>query len=125
MVIDDESDILSITKSILETCPFPCIVEGYSNPQTALASLAKSPAEYSLVLTDIRMPVLNGFLLAIELKKIRQDVPIIFMTAFDIDQRMPGYPPALKKESIVQKPNDILRLCGTVEQEILLATTGK
>lgn len=71
------------------------------------------------------MPVLNGFLLAIELKKIRQDVPIIFMTAFDIDQCMPGYPPALKKESIVQKPNDILRLCGTVEQEILLATIGK
>lgn len=58
------------------------------------------------------MPGLNGFQLAVEIKKMRQDIPILFMMAFVIDEKMPGYPSALRKEKILQKPGDILGYAG-------------
>ena len=120
MLVDDEPDILSAVKYALEQCPsFSYTVDGYSNPEVALDSFRGKAAEYSLVLTDVLMPIMNGFQLAAEITKIRNDIPVIFMTAFNVDESMPGYPSALRKENVARKPEDILRLCGIMEKVLV------
>lgn len=118
MVIDDEPDVLSTLKAILEQCPFSPVVEGHIHPKEALDAFRENPNGNSIILTDVRMPEMNGFQLAIQLKNIGNDVPILFMSAIDGDEQLPGYPLELKKECIVQKPKDILRLCEIVQLTI-------
>jgi two-component system cell cycle response regulator len=36
-----------------------------------------------IVISDIQMPIMNGIEMAKEIKKINEEIPIIFMTAFD------------------------------------------
>jgi CheY-like chemotaxis protein len=39
---------------------------------------------YDLVISDIKMPEMNGIELASIIRKMNKDIPIIFMTAFGI-----------------------------------------
>lgn len=118
LLVDDEPDILEVIKMSLQQCIFPLTVESCHDGRQALEKFRQNPASYSLILTDIRMPNLNGFQLANEAKKIRPDIPVLFMTAFMIDENMSGYPPTLSKERIISKPHDILKLCGIMEKEL-------
>lgn len=72
-----------------------------------------------MVLTDIRMPGMMGFDLAKEIKEIRPDIKVAFMSAFEVDEKMPGYPGALKKEDILRKPGDLLDLCKSLEKYLI------
>jgi two-component system, OmpR family, response regulator ChvI len=57
LLVDDEADIVSTFKMILEMNNFE--VEGYTNPLSALANF--KPNEFGLLILDIRMPVMSGF----------------------------------------------------------------
>ena len=70
LVVDDEKDILRIIKRDLEstfvdennTSEDKFDVETFSNGQDALKAIESHPNNYyDLVLTDIRMPKMNGF----------------------------------------------------------------
>jgi YesN/AraC family two-component response regulator len=50
--------------------------------KTALELYRKNAAEISLVITDIGMPVIDGFTLFRELKMIKPDLPIIISSGF-------------------------------------------
>jgi CheY-like chemotaxis protein len=71
MVVDDEQDILTVIKSSLQTCKDSVlVVEAYPNPFVALEKFRQNPSSYSLVLTDIRMPNMNGFQFARNIKNV-------------------------------------------------------
>ncbi|MCI5144660.1 MAG: response regulator [Candidatus Electrothrix sp. AR3] len=57
-----------------------CSTRGVSNSLEALAVFREAPEDYDIVITDQTMPNLTGFELAIELFKIRSDIPIIMVT---------------------------------------------
>lgn len=116
MVVDDERDVLSAICSVLERCDHNFAVEGFTSPVAALDRIRASPETFDLVLTDIRMPGILGFDLARQMQKIRPDMRMAFMSAFDVDERIPGYPQTLRKEDIIHKPGDILRLCQMLEK---------
>ena len=98
MIIDDEDDILTITKMAIERCGY--VVESFGDPLKALQRFKESPDDFSLVLTDIRMPAMDGIQLSVELLKIKQDVSILLMTAFDIDGLNFDKLPSIKKRKI-------------------------
>lgn len=115
MVVDDEPDILSVVCAVLETCGSVSFkVKGFTNPFTALETFSQNSSTFDIVLTDVRMPGMMGFELAKKIKEIRPDITVAFMSAFDIDERTPGYPTALKKNDILRKPDDLLDLCKTL-----------
>lgn len=120
MVVDDEADVLSVVCLVLERCGnLSCTVTGHTNPLSAIAEFKQHPSSFDMVLTDIRMPGMMGFDLAKEIKEIRPDIKVAFMSAFEVDEKMPGYPGALKKEDILRKPGDLLDLCKSLEKYLI------
>lgn len=86
MVVDDEKDILSIIKRGLES-KNRFQVDTFIDAGYALESLKKKPNDYyDLVLTDIRMPKINGFELYRRIKESNPHMKIVFITAFEINK---------------------------------------
>ena len=86
MVVDDERDILSIVKRGLES-KNRFKVETFIDAESALESLKEnSDNYYDLVLTDIRMPKINGFELYRRIKESNPNMKIVFITAFEINK---------------------------------------
>ncbi len=55
-------------------------VDTYNDPLIALENFRTRSRDYDLVITDMTMPTLTGLVLSRELKKIRDDIPIILCT---------------------------------------------
>jgi DNA-binding NtrC family response regulator len=62
------------------------------------------PSYYNLVVTDIRMPNINGFQLYEKLKEIKRDVRVLFMTAFEIGTNQLDSMPSIHESDIIRKP---------------------
>ena len=79
LVIDDELDMLMLLRMIIEDNT-NYEVETTNNPSEALKLLTEK--DYNLVLSDLKMPGMDGIELFDELSEIRPDVPVIIMTAY-------------------------------------------
>jgi CheY-like chemotaxis protein len=105
MVVDDEKDILSILKSGLES-KGGFVVDTFSSGEAALqAIVSKAPGFYDLVLTDIRMPKMNGFQLYRRIRDKNASIPIAFITAFEINEdEFSKVMPSIKVRDFIKKP---------------------
>ena len=108
MIVDDEPDILFILGTALQKWNIPH--ETFSNPLKALESFETAPQNYSMVLTDIRMPGMNGLELAIKILKIRPNIPLMLMTAFEIPPNELG----IRREQVLQELFDMKRMRDSV-----------
>ena len=105
MVVDDERDILSIVKRGLES-KNRFQVEIFIDAESALASLKENSNNYyDLVLTDIRMPKINGFELYRRIKESNPSMKIVFITAFEINkEEFSKVIPSLDVIDFISKP---------------------
>ncbi len=86
MVVDDERDILSILKRGLES-KNRFKVDTFMDAESALESLKENSDDYyDLVLTDIRMPKINGFELYRRIRESNPHMKVVFITAFEINK---------------------------------------
>ena len=76
LVVDDEPKIAELLKVCLEMQGME--VSCAENGREALENFAKNPAD--MILTDIMMPVMDGYEFVSELRK-RSNVPVMFLTA--------------------------------------------
>jgi two-component SAPR family response regulator len=58
------------------------VVDAFNKPEEALSHF--KPDFYAMIITDIRMPVINGFELYRQVKKIDDKLKVAFMTAFEV-----------------------------------------
>jgi CheY-like chemotaxis protein len=87
MVVDDERDILRIIKRDLEENNNTFTVDIFSSSEQALQAFEGHPSDYyDLILTDIRMPRMNGFELYRRIKEKNPAIKIAFITAFEINK---------------------------------------
>jgi YesN/AraC family two-component response regulator len=87
MVVDDERDILRIIKRDLEANNNTFTVDIFSSSEQALQAFEGHPSDYyDLILTDIRMPKMNGFELYRRIKEKNPAMKIAFITAFEINR---------------------------------------
>ena len=80
LVADDENAVRRFVVRVLER-------EGYAVSQArdgaeALEMLKREPSVFSVVVSDIVMPRLNGVELVQELSVLRPDLPVILMSGF-------------------------------------------
>jgi PAS domain S-box-containing protein len=81
LFVDDEKDLLEIGTQMLSYLGYEVITR--SNSLEVLDLFQSQPQRFDLVITDMTMPNLTGDKLAIELMKIRPDIPIILYTGYN------------------------------------------
>jgi two-component SAPR family response regulator len=82
MVLDDDFDIATLVKITLQRNGFKNVFV-FTDPLSALKHFRINHMTYSLVISDIRMPIMNGFEFVRQLSRIKPEIKILFMTAFD------------------------------------------
>jgi DNA-binding response OmpR family regulator len=104
MVVDDDLDILITIKIGLEQKGFK--IHTFNCGKSALDAFEDhAPNYYDLVLTDIRMPIMNGFALYLYLKEKNPSLKIAFMTAFDMAiEEFKAVIPSVEINDIIKKP---------------------
>ena len=83
MIVDDEPDIVAIMELSLKNRGYD--VGAFTIPGRAVEEI-RSDGDYALVISDVRMPGMNGFELARKVREARPDIPLVLMTAFEINK---------------------------------------
>jgi CheY-like chemotaxis protein len=107
LVVEDDASILDVVRSALEA-------EGYdvctaTNGKEGLDRIAQCTP--SLVLLDMRMPILDGWQFARELKRRSIEVPVVVMTAAQNARR---WAEEIEADAYLAKPFDLDDLLDTV-----------
>ena len=117
LLVDDEELIILTASAMLKALGFK-VIEA-SNGKEALELFRKNPTEIALVLTDLGMPVMDGYELLRELKKLNPLLPIIISSGFG-DEVVTSRIPREDIAGMVSKPyrfdqlRDVLK--GIVEE---------
>jgi nitrogen-specific signal transduction histidine kinase len=80
LFVDDEVPIADMSRQRLSMLGYK--VTTVNSSRQALEHLAQAPEDYDLMITDMTMPRMSGDQLAIEVKKIKPDIPIILCTGY-------------------------------------------
>jgi len=79
LIVDDEKDMLTLLKRIIsEKTSHDVITE--NDPVKALEVFKDN--RFNLVITDLKMPKMNGIAFLTEIKKMKPQVPVIMLTAY-------------------------------------------
>ena len=114
VVVDDELGITTVIKLTLENEGF--VVDAYNDPKEVLAAFKRG--HYDLLITDIKMPVMSGFDLYREIKKIDDKISAVFITAFE-DYENEALKTFLNlKNSLIKKPFEMSDLVSSVREEL-------
>ena len=114
LIVDDDRDVTAALKLGLERKGMQ--VATFNDPSKALEAL-KNRHHYDLVITDIRMPKMSGFELYREVRKHDGETPIVFMTAFDIDQKeFVMLFPDVRPKALLRKPIGIAELAAHIDE---------
>jgi DNA-binding NtrC family response regulator len=85
LAIDDEYDIVNIIKLFLQNHGFKVSI--FIDPYTALEHFVSNSQDYHIVISDIRMPSMNGYEFVKQVKGIKPQVKIILMTSFEVKDK--------------------------------------
>lgn len=116
-VIDDDVDITVIFRDSLKSIGITVFT--FTDPLMALEHFKVNKQNYHLIISDLRMPGLDGLEL---LKKIKESNPLVrtlLMTAFEIDDKV--FEEYMKKKIVdgfIQKPVKLSVLSKLVKQQI-------
>ncbi len=103
LVVDDEPDINMLLMLILEDSGYK--VDVFADPILALSNF--KPNYYDLVILDIIMPTMNGFVFYQRIRELDTGVKACFLTASETSQQefeKGVYPIVVKEELLIRKP---------------------
>jgi DNA-binding NtrC family response regulator len=104
VVVDDERDIVNQIKRSLEAMD-GLKVYTFTDPFAALEHFNSSCKDHHIVISDIRMPGMNGYEFVKQVKKINPQAKIILMSSFEIDDNnLLDVLPDVKIDTFLQKP---------------------
>lgn len=81
IVVDDEIELATLFKTFLNQQGFNTI--SFVDPVLALEYFKETSDKHSLIITDLRMPSLNGLELAKKVRELNTNIKIFLMTAFE------------------------------------------
>ena len=116
-VVDDEFDIVNIIKLYLKQVGMN--VFGFTDPLMALEHFRINCKDYILVVSDIRMPGMNGFEFVKKVREIVPSVKVILMSAFDInDPVYMSLSSSLNIDGFIQKPFSLKEVIFTIIKQL-------
>ena len=119
-VIDDDIDITTLFHDVLCENIIEASVYAFNDPVVALKHFAENESNYALMISDLKMPGLNGLELLKKIKASNPKVRTILMSAYNFDED-PTYQKYMKEgiiDATIEKPVTINRLCQRVKDEL-------
>ena len=102
VVVDDEPSIVRMLQKVLDRS-LGAEVQGFSSGELGLDYFREHSAETSLIITDLRMPGMDGMELCRQVRHLRPDVPLLMLTAYASDE-MRAAADMLGVNAFIQKP---------------------
>ena len=104
LVLDDDFDINNLLKISLKKKGYN--VFGFTDPLLALEHFKINHSNYSLVISDLRMPVMSGFEFLHNIKLMKPKINVLLMSAFDMkgDSEFTKYSKNYVIDGFIQKP---------------------
>jgi len=121
-VVDDDLNTIELFHVALSENIDGISVVSFNDPVIALEHFAANKDAYVLVISDLRMPGLNGLELLKKVKNSNPKVRTILMSAYNFDEDL-LFLKYMKEgiiDSSIDKPVTINRLCQRVRDEIEL-----
>lgn len=89
LLAEDDPNLGKILKTYLEAKNFE--VDLFANGELALLGFHKN-SNYEMLVLDVMMPVMDGFTLAANVRKLDKSIPILFLTAKSMeDDKLKGF----------------------------------
>jgi DNA-binding NtrC family response regulator len=110
VVIDDEADLVNLFSEALKLNSFK--VCAFTNPLEALNHIQKNPEDYGLVISDFKMPIMNGNELCTKLININPNLKVVLMSAY------PDIKYDKEKFLFVNKPIPIAQLIKLAKENL-------
>ncbi len=113
LIVDDEASVLEVLRTELESRGYVVVIQ--TSPEAALRQLADR--DFGVVLTDLTMRGMSGVDLCREIVLLREDTPVILMTAFASTESAVA---AIRAGAydFVTKPLDLGALVVTLERAL-------
>lgn len=112
LVVDDEMDILSTTRRLLERMLSECAIITASDADTALALVRAQPIRVALI--DYRLPHMDGLTLAAAIRAHTPSVQVILISATMSMLPLPGGAQAHGLFATLSKPWPVTELVQVV-----------
>ncbi|HXW11616.1 MAG TPA: response regulator [Nitrososphaeraceae archaeon] len=117
-IVDDEEDITTLFHDALKRIDGITLFT-FTDPILALEHFQKNHEAYVLVISDFRMPGLNGTELLRKMKDTNKHIRTILMTAFEMEDSILGdYAKREIINSFFQKPVRLTDLIDVVYSEL-------
>ena len=119
LVLDDDFDINNIIKMSLQKQGFH--VFGFTDPLLALEHFKANCDTCDLVISDWRMPTMNGLKFLQNITKIKPTTKILLMSAFNVeeDQEYSELSKEINISGFIQKPVSMRRFSQIIRSNII------
>jgi CheY-like chemotaxis protein len=110
LLVEDEVLVAALAVDALEELGYQTIEATTAKAARAIAS---GPAKLAFAVVDVGLPDGRGDALALELRLLRADLPIIIATGYDgahLDERLRGH----RQTAVLSKPYDIAQLQAAI-----------
>lgn len=126
-IVDDDLDITQLFHDALRENVVGISVFAFNDPVKAFEHFTGNKDSYALVISDLRMPSLNGLELLKKVKSSNPNVRTILMSAynFEEDEKYQKYIKEGIIDSSIEKPVTINRLCQRVRDELSIQVKNK
>ena len=112
LLVEDERHLKVLAETMLQILGFTVIKA--ANGKEALELYQHNAADITLVITDIGMPVMDGYELFSNLKKLNAKLPIIISSGYASDTITSRLPPS-ELAGILSKPYSFAEFCDVVK----------
>ncbi|WP_183574584.1 hybrid sensor histidine kinase/response regulator [Mucilaginibacter sp. X5P1] len=120
LLVEDNQINMMVAKKVLIN--YKALVTGVFNGKEALDALEKDAA-YDVILLDLEMPVMNGYVAIYEMKKMYPQIPVIAFTASVVDQEMLTNLVASGFSDCITKPFQPYQLLSIIKKYITKTVT--
>ena len=124
LVVDADESVRSAAHALLER--YGCVIEtAHDGSEARFMVRNLDPGEhYDVIISDIRLPDMNGYELLLHLQESMESVPLVLMTGFGYD---PGHSIVKARQAglraVLFKPFRLDQLLETVEQFVASPAT--
>lgn len=118
-IVDDEIDVTQLFQDALCGNMDDVAIVSFNDSVIALEHFSDNKNNYALIISDLRMPNLNGLELLKKVKKLNPTVRTILLSAYEVDNDaiFQRYMKEGIIDSFIEKPVTISDLCQRVRDE--------